>query len=165
MIQVIKGDITTVYADAIVNAANELLQGGGGVDGAIHAVAGPDLAKEAGKYGPVTAGEKVVVTDSYKLPAEYIFHVVGPRYNQYADKNEAAAILYKCYTDALEEALKLQLDSISFPNIGTGIFGYPQEDALEVVQLAVSTYKDKLDIIFVCFDDKNYTLYKEAFKK
>lgn len=169
-IEVIKGDITKLKVDAIVNAANSSLMGGGGVDGAIHYAAGPALLEECIKIakarkdikgGPCPAGD-AVITGAGKLPAKKVIHTVGPVWHG-GTKGEPE-LLASCYRKSLLLAEENKLESIAFPNISTGVYGYPKDKAAEV---AVAAVKETLPltpgikkIIFVCFDDENYELMK-----
>ena len=161
------GDITTQNVDAIVNAANSSLMGGGGVDGAIHAAAGPKLLDECIKIAesrrpnePCPAGD-AVITGAGELPAKYVIHTVGPVWRG-GTKGEPE-LLASCYRKSLLLAQENNIESVAFPNISTGIFGYPKDKAAKV---AVKTIQETLKetpgikkIIFVCFDKDNYSLY------
>lgn len=158
-IEIIQGDITELDIDVIVNAANEELLGGGGVDGAIHAKAGPELLEECKSIGGCPTGE-VRLTDGYELQAKAIIHAVGPRWN--GGRNGESELLESCYFGALELALENGLTSIAFPNISTGVFGYPKIEAAITATSAVKSFDD-LDkfekVIFCCFDEENYKIY------
>ena len=173
-IQVIMGDITTLKADAIVNAANSGLMGGGGVDGAIHRAAGPSLLEECCKIaaerrnipgGPCPAGD-AVITGAGKLPAKYVIHTVGPVWH--GGGRGESELLASCYRKSLLLAEKNKAESIAFPNISTGIYGYPKEKAAEVAAAAVKKTLPETpgitQIIFVCFDRENFSLYEKLFK-
>jgi len=164
-IELVKGDITKMETDAIVNAANSSLMGGGGVDGAIHRAGGPaileDCRKIIARQGSCRTGEAVITTGGL-LPAKYVIHTVGPVWNG-GKKNEADK-LTACYANSLVLALENNISTIAFPNISTGIYGYPKNEA---AQIAVRTVGDFLlsntlpgKVYFVCFDDENYQLYK-----
>lgn len=158
-IEVIRGDITGLAVDAIVNAANSSLLGGGGVDGAIHRKAGPDLVHECRLLGGAKTGE-VKMTKGYRLPARFILHAVGPVW-QGGGANEAE-LLASCYRKALALAVRHELKSVAFPAISTGIYGYPKPEAAEV---AVTTVKAHLApapqlVIFCCFDEETAALYR-----
>lgn len=164
-IQLIKGDITKITADAIVNAANSSLLGGGGVDGAIHRAGGPEVLDECrdirNRQGKCKTGEAVITTAG-NLPAKYVIHTVGPVWNG-GYKNEPE-LLASCYNNSLKLAVENNVTSIAFPNISTGIYGYPKAGAAKV---AVTTVKEFLAnessielVTFVCFDEDNYNLYK-----
>lgn len=165
-----RGDITKVQADAIVNAANSSLMGGGGVDGAIHRAGGPAILEECRKIiarqGSCKTGE-AVITNAGRLPARYVIHTVGPVWNN--GKKQEAEKLASCYLNSLALAEEHSLESIAFPNISTGIYGYPKKDAASV---AIQTVSDWLiterfvsKIHFVCFDEENYLLYKEILEE
>ena len=164
-IESIKGDITKIKVDAIVNAANSNLMGGGGVDGAIHRAGGPTILEECrkiiAKQGSCETGEAVITTGG-NLPAKFVIHTVGPVWNN-GKKNEAA-LLAACYQNSLKLAIEHNLSSIAFPNISTGIYGYPKEEAARIAINAVRQFPDQNDLItkvyFVCFDDENYQLYE-----
>ena len=164
MIEVIKGDITTIAAEAIVNAANTSLLGGGGVDGAIHRAGGKaileDCIKIRNKQGGCKVGEAVITTAG-NLPAKYVIHTVGPKWN--GGQSNEGYFLAACYRNSLFLALKNGVKSIAFPNISTGIYGFPKETAATI---AVDTVRDFLGmqdqinkVLFVCFDKENFILY------
>lgn len=153
--QAIQADITTLTVDAIVNAANSSLLGGGGVDGAIHRAAGPDLVHECRLLGGCKTGE-AKLTGGYLLPAKYIIHTVGPVWNG-GEKNEES-LLASCYRSALEIAEgKDDISSIAFPGISTGIFGFPKERAAEIA--AETCRGTRLEVTFCCFSLKDLELY------
>ena len=165
LVKAIIQDITKLgpEIDAIVNAANETLLGGGGVDGAIHRAAGPDLLKECVTLHGCNPGE-AKVTKAYNLKNKYIIHTVGPRY--YSDPNPPK-ILESCYLNCLRIADDLGLQSIAFPSISTGVFGYPVEEAAKVVAKTICSYKPKnLKIAYMCIyppkDDIN--IYNTEFE-
>jgi O-acetyl-ADP-ribose deacetylase (regulator of RNase III) len=158
-------DITTLDLDAIVNAANEHLAPGGGVCGAIHSAAGPDLAQECRNLGPCPTGE-ARITGGYKLPARRVIHTVGPIWLGGAAGE--ADLLANCYRSSLDLAKDAGCKTIAFPAISTGIFGYPSAAA---AQIAVQTCRDwlvettfPLDITFCCFDDETMALYNAEIK-
>jgi O-acetyl-ADP-ribose deacetylase (regulator of RNase III) len=169
-IEAILGDITTLDVDVIVNAANSSLLGGGGVDGAIHRSAGPELLEECRRIaearrdvpgGPCPAGE-AVVTGAYQLPCRRVIHTVGPVWH--GGSRGEPALLASCYRNSLLLAEQEGLSSIAFPNISTGVYGYPKEPAARV---AIDTVKETLPstpgitrVIFVCFDRENLRLYQ-----
>ena len=164
-IEVIYQDITKIgrTADAIVNAANETLLGGGGVDGAIHRAAGPLLLEECRTLNGCKPGE-AKATKAYNLDNKYIIHTVGPRF--YSDPNPPV-ILYNCYINCLRLADELGLESIAFPSISTGAFGYPIKEAVKICYQALHDYKPKtLKNIYLCIypDRNNLMIFEEAFK-
>jgi O-acetyl-ADP-ribose deacetylase (regulator of RNase III) len=152
--------------DAIVNAANSSLLGGGGVDGAIHRAGGPAILEECrairAKQGGCPTGEAVITTAG-KLPAKYIIHTVGPVWVN-GNKNERE-LLANCYRNSLQLAVENGVTSIAFPNISTGIYHFPKpeaaEIAIETVQRFIANDNKPEDVFFVCFDDENYALYEE----
>lgn len=162
-ISVIIGDITKIKADAIVNAANESLLGGSGVDGAIHDAAGRELYNECKKLGGCKTGS-AKITKAYKLPAKYIIHAVGPRYKD--GKHGEAELLASCYKESLELAVKHKCRTIAFPSISTGVFSYPLDEAANIAITNVMKFADEHDeieeIIFVCFSDKTKQAYEQA---
>ena len=165
-IKVIQADITKLgkEVDAIVNAANETLLGGGGVDGAIHRAAGPELLEECRTLNGCKPGE-TKVTKAYKLPYKYIIHTVGPRY--WSDPNPPKT-LENCYLNCLKLADELGLKSIAFPSISTGVFGYPVEEASKIFAKVVRNYKPKtIEIVYmvVYFDEKTQSIYKKEIDK
>ncbi len=157
MIKVIQGDITTLKVDAIVNAANSSLLGGGGVDGAIHRAGGPDILNECRKIGHCPTGE-AVITGAGNLPSNHVIHTVGPIWS--GGNNHEIEKLSACYKNALKIALKNKCKTIAFPNISTGVYGFPKREAAKI---AVSTVKKFLEsntsieqVYFICFDTENY---------
>lgn len=167
-IELTQGDITRIKIDAIVNAANSSLMGGGGVDGAIHRAAGPELLNECRKIvarqGGCKTGE-AVITPAGNLPCRYVIHTVGPVYK---DGNSGEAVkLRNCYTNSLRLAKENNITSIAFPNISTGIYGYPKELACKIALEAISDFEDLQffdKIVIVCFDDENFHLYQNNLK-
>lgn len=161
-IRMVRGDITEQRVDAIVNAANASLLGGGGVDRAIHYVAGPGLKMECQSLGGCKTGE-AKTTKGYKLPARHVIHTVGPVYGQ-EDGNEEL-LLSNCYTNSLKLAEQHGLRSIAFPAISTGVFGYPKKEAayiaVETVKYFISRHPDAFDeVCFVLFDEGNCEVYQ-----
>ena len=167
----LKGDITRLEVDAIVNAANSGLLGGGGVDGAIHRAAGPALLKECMIIaeerrnipgGPCPAGD-AVITGAGKLPSKKVIHTVGPVWHG-GNRNESET-LASCYRKSLLLAEEAGLKSIAFPNISTGVYGYPKDlaakTAVEAVRRTLPEAPGIEQVIFVCFDEENYRLYEE----
>ncbi|RXI69052.1 ADP-ribose-binding protein [Clostridium tetani] len=167
-ISIIKGDITKESVDAIVNAANSVLLGGGGVDGAIHRAGGSEILKECkeiiNKIGKLETG-KAVITSGGKLKAKYVIHAVG-RIWQGGSCNEET-LLANCYINSLNLAQEKDIKTIAFPNISTGVYGFPQDLAVKIVfktmKENIEKYKDIKEIKFVCFDDWNYRLYLNMF--
>ena len=167
-IEVIKGDITNIAADAIVNAANSSLLGGGGVDGAIHRKGGKAILEECimirNKQGGCPTGQAVITTGG-NLPCRKVIHTVGPVWN--GGTNNEAELLRSCYTSSLHIALANNLATIAFPNISTGIYHYPKDQAARIAIDTVRSFPEAAaftKIIFVCFDDENYNLYTEILK-
>ncbi|MVO09692.1 O-acetyl-ADP-ribose deacetylase [Flavobacterium sp. TP390] len=162
-----KGDITTMKVDAIVNAANTSLLGGSGVDGAIHKAGGNAILEACmvirNKQGGCKVGEAVITTAG-NLPSKYVIHTVGPVWN--GDKEEKKQLLASCYNNCLQLAEKHQLKSIAFPNISTGIYGFPKKEAAQITIDTVQKFsaKNLEEITFVCFDEENYKLYKQLLK-
>jgi len=162
-IQLILGDITTLKVDAVVNAANTSLLGGGGVDGAIHRAAGPMLLQECRALGGVKTGQ-AKITKGYNLPAKWVIHTAGPVYRA---KPSDAELLKSCYLNSLKCAVKLNAKTVAFPCISTGVYGYPQKQA---AQIAVKTVKDfikndpRLQVIFVCFLNEDFEIYEGLLK-
>lgn len=164
-IRIIKGDITRIAVDAIVNAANSSLLGGGGVDGAIHRRGGNRILDECitirNRQGGCPTGEAVYTTAG-NLPAKYVIHTVGPVWN--GGGHNESTLLASCYTNSLKLAIELGVRTIAFPNISTGVYGYPKQKAAEI---AIKAIKDFLEtenetvdeVICVCFDDENFEIY------
>ena len=165
----IKGDITKIKVDAVVNAANSSLLGGGGVDGAIHRAGGPMILEECrdirNRQGKCKTGEAVITTAG-NLTAKKVIHTVGPVYNGGNRLEKEKQLLADCYINSLKLAEANELKTIAFPNISTGIYRFPKSLAADVAINAVSNYKSETieEVIFVCFDDENYQLYKEKLK-
>lgn len=165
-IEILKSDITTLDVDAIVNAANSSLLGGGGVDGAIHRAAGPallaackDLRKTCYQDGLSTG--KAVITAGFNLPAKYVIHTVGPVWR--GGRNKEAEQLTNCYKNSLDLCLDNDIQSIAFPAISTGVYGYPKKAAVAIVLPTVikwlANHDDELTVIFALIND-NYDIYK-----
>ncbi|HPS56511.1 MAG TPA: O-acetyl-ADP-ribose deacetylase [Spirochaetota bacterium] len=165
LISVKKGDITAESTDAIVNAANTSLLGGGGVDGAIHRAAGPGLLTECRTLGGCRSGE-ARITGGYNLPAKYVIHTPGPIYTD--GSHGEPDVLKNSYNNSLILAKRENLESIAFPAISTGVYRYPKDEA---VKIAVETSIDfmtrenyEIKVIFILFDEENYSIYKKYLK-
>jgi len=155
---VIEGDITKQKVDAIVNAANTSLFGGGGVDGAIHRAAGPGLLAECQRLGGCKVG-LAKATKAYNLPAKFVIHTVGPVWRG-GNANEER-LLASCYQKALELAAELKARSIAFPAISTGRFGFPKREAAKIAVKEVQRYGESFDkVVFVCFDVETANIYR-----
>ena len=161
-IQLTQGDITELKVDAIVNAANKTLLGGGGVDGAIHRAAGPELLDECRTLNGCATGD-AKITKGYRLPAKHVIHTVGPVWS--GGNHQERELLASCYRRSLEIAAENKLRSIAFPNISTGIYHFPKEEAARIAVAEVKEFIKKTpfpeEIIFCCFDQENYALYQE----
>ncbi|WP_053403954.1 O-acetyl-ADP-ribose deacetylase [Persicobacter sp. CCB-QB2] len=166
-IQMIKGDITTLKVDAIVNAANNTLLGGGGVDGAIHHAAGPELLEVCRNLGGCDTGQ-AKITQAFRLPAHYIIHTVGPVWQGGQEGEEA--LLRSCYENCLRLGRKIAARSIAFPSISTGAFAYPLERAAKIALQTIYAYLAKHphvyeEIYFVCFSDHDLKVYQKIAKE
>lgn len=169
-ITLLKGDITKVKADAVVNAANTSLLGGGGVDGAMHRAGGKAILDECvairNRQGGCAVGEAVITTGG-NLPARFVIHTVGPVWR--GGNNKEDALLSNAYRNSLQLAVENGIETIAFPNISTGIYGFPKERAAAI---AVRTVREFLagtaaikTVIFVCYDDENYNIYESLLAK
>lgn len=166
-IEIIEEDITTQHVDAIVNAANSSLMGGGGVDGAIHRAGGNAILQACKKIvqqsGPCKTGEAVITTAG-KMPARYVIHTVGPVWR--GGNNNEDELLALCYKNSIKLAADNNLQTIAFPNISTGVYGFPKDKA---ALIAIKTVSDLLKttflekVIFVCFDKENYLLLRRYY--
>lgn len=163
-LELIEGDITTQDTEAVVNAANKRLAPGGGVAGAIHSAAGPKLWEECKELGECETGE-AKITDGYELPASYVIHTVGP---VYGGSSEDPKLLASCYRNSLELAEENKIESISFPALSTGVFGYPVKEAAEV---ALTTIRDflqggtKINLVrFVLYDSSTLETHEEVLR-
>jgi O-acetyl-ADP-ribose deacetylase len=164
-LELIKGDITKVNVDAIVNAANTSLLGGGGVDGAIHRAGGTAILEECiqirNKQGGCKTGEAVITTGG-KLPAKYVIHTVGPVWS--SGQSGEPQLLRNCYRNSLKLAVEHGIETIAFPNISTGIYRFPKEIAAHIALEEVNNFlrhKEQITkVVFVCFDSENCDIYK-----
>ena len=172
MVKIVQGDITTLAVDAIVNAANQMMLGGGGVDGAIHRAAGPELYKACLKVPEVRPGVRCPtgearITPGFKLPAKYVIHTVGPVYRDglHGEPEKLAA----CYRNSLALAAETGCKSIAFPCISTGIYGYPIEDAAQIAVQAVMEFlshaetrrggEEEMEVVFCCFSERDKCVF------
>lgn len=170
MIKVMQGDITKVKVDAIVNAANNSLLGGGGVDGAIHRAGGPVILDECRRIVAIQGGCKTgdaVITTGGNLPAKFVIHTVGPVWNGGSKGEEQ--LLASAYQNSLTLAAENNIRSIAFPNISTGVYHFPKDKAASIAISTVRSFLESNDglkeVIFVCFDEENVLLYKELLEK
>jgi O-acetyl-ADP-ribose deacetylase (regulator of RNase III) len=165
-IEIVEGDITKMEVDAIVNAANTSLLGGGGVDGAIHRTAGPELLAETRKIGGCPTGE-ARVTKGYRLPAKWVIHTVGPIWS--GGNRDEDNLLASCYRNSFKAAIEIGAVTIAFPSISTGAYRFPMEKATNI---ALSETKSFLlanqsikKVVFVCFGSEVYKKYQEVFRE
>jgi O-acetyl-ADP-ribose deacetylase (regulator of RNase III) len=165
-IGIVEGDITKMEVDAIVNAANTSLLGGGGVDGAIHRAAGPELLDETRKIGGCPTGE-ARVTKAYRLPATWVIHTVGPIWTG-GNKNEDA-LLASCYRNSLRAAVEIGAATVAFPSISTGAYRFPLERAVRIALRETKTFLEADEslqkVTFVCFGNEVYKAYQEALEE
>ena len=163
-ISIIQGDITKQQVDAIVNAANSSLLGGGGVDGAIHRAAGPRLLQECQTLRGCRTGE-AKVTNGYNLPARYVIHTVGPIYGR--ENGQEAELLASCYNNSLSLAKQYQCSTIAFPAISTGVYGFPKEEAAQIVKKTLEEFINKdpsmTEIRLVLYSEADRQLYENTF--
>jgi len=164
--KLVLGDITKQHVDAIVNAANRTLLGGGGVDGAIHRAAGPELLAECRTIGGCNTGD-AVITRGYRLPAPWVIHTVGPVWR--GGTHGEADLLARCYKNSLRLAVEHNLRTIAFPAISTGAYGYPVDQAarvaVETVGKFLRNHSSIDEVRFVCFDGGTYTAYQTALRE
>ncbi len=165
-IELIFGDITKLSVDAIVNAANPSLLGGGGVDGAIHRAAGPGLAEVCKLLNGCRTGE-AKITKGFKLPARFVIHTVGPVWGN-GDRGEEG-LLAECYRNSLAQAKLHECHAVAFPNISTGVYHFPKELAASIAIREVSSFlaehAEPAKVLFVCYDEENYTIYKQLLNR
>ncbi len=165
-IDIVQGDITKMEVDAVVNAANTSLLGGGGVDGAIHRAAGPELLEETRKIGGCPTGE-ARVSKAYRLPAEWVIHTVGPVWR--GGKSGENHKLASCYRNSLDAAVQKGVSTIAFPSISTGVYGFPLDRATKIALKEsidfLSGNSSIKEVVFVCFGKDALTQYKETLKE
>lgn len=166
-----RGDITRLDTDAIVNAANSSLLGGGGVDGAIHRAGGPEILEacrklRAGHYGKGLRTGEAVITTGGRLPAQYVIHTVGPVWN--GGHKQEPELLANCYRNSLLIGEKNELRSVAFPGISTGIYGYPKAEAAAIsvreVRAFLQTHELPAEVVFVVFDEASFQLYEQELR-
>ena len=165
-VEIHKGDITKLKVDAIVNATNTSLLGGGGVDGAIHRAAGPELLEFNRKLGGCKTGE-AKISPGFKLPAKYIIHTVGPIWN--GGRNNEDKLLANCYINSLKLAVENKIKTIAFPAISTGVYSFPLERATKIAVTEVKKFVEKNEsiekVIFVCFAEETFQVYKKILEE
>jgi O-acetyl-ADP-ribose deacetylase len=159
---VVKEDITRLEVDAIVNAANRTLLGGGGVDGAIHRAAGPQLSDECRSLNGCETGQ-AKITCGYQLPAKFVVHAVGPVWR--GGNNNESLLLESAYQHSLSIASEYDCKTVAFPNISTGIYGFPKKEAAHIAFRTVKQFLKKnslpKEVFFCCFDDENFSIYQQ----
>ena len=157
--EIVNGDITKIKVDAIVNAANNTLLGGGGVDGAIHRAAGPELLKECMTLGGCETGQ-AKITKGYNLPAKYVIHTVGPIWQ--GGKANEAELLASCYRNSLELATKYECGTVAFPLISSGAYGYPKTEAMEIASKTIKEYirENDIHVFLVIFGQEGFSWNK-----
>ena len=164
-IELILGDITKQSVDAIVNAANTTLLGGGGVDGAIHRAAGPELLEECRELGGCPTGE-ARITKAYRLPAKHVIHTVGPVWR--GGKTNEVELLRSCYKNSMKLADENGIKTIAFPSISTGAYGFPIDTAAPIALQVVLENLEKINriekVVFVCFSQPDYDVYEKSMK-
>ncbi len=162
-IEIVEGDITKQHLDAIVNAANSSLQGGGGVDGAIHRASGPELVAESRRLAPCPTGE-ARITHGYRLPARWVIHTVGPVWHGGAHREDE--LLAACYRNSLALAVEHGARTVAFPAISTGVYGFPLGRATDIAVREVAAFLKKNQtigkVVFVCFGQQAYDIYRRA---
>ncbi len=165
-LEILRADITMLAVDAIVNAANESLLGGGGVDGAIHRAAGPELLEACKKLGGCPTGE-AKMTEAYNLPAAYIVHTVGPVWHGGTEDEDA--LLARCYRQSLTLAAEKKLRSVAFPAISTGVYGFPRDRAAKIAvsqtKMFLAEHRSVDHIILCCLDQEGIDLHHDAFNR
>jgi O-acetyl-ADP-ribose deacetylase (regulator of RNase III) len=162
MITLTQGDITQIPVDAIVNAANSALRGGGGVDGAIHRAGGPQILEDCRQIKGGCPTGQAVITTAGRLPAKYLIHTVGPVWH--GGLNNEDRLLFLAYWNSLKLAEQKDVRTISFPNISTGVYGFPKERAADIAVRTVRNFQKETstieNVLFVCFDAENYQIYR-----